>query len=286
MNHIIVKAPAKINLFLKILGKRDDGYHNILSWFQAVSLFDHLIFEKQATGITLAIEGREDLPADKSNLIVKAADMMFQRFGLSRGLRIHLEKNIPIAAGLAGGSSDAASTIYALNKLYDLNLSFRSMMELGLEIGSDLPFFFSSGQAEIAGRGEVIKKISLPLNYYIGLLCPPLMISTAESYARLNLDLTISNLNIKFTCPNSFDDLVGEIRDIGNDFERLHLNDYPILGESMDALKRTGAALTRMSGSGPTIFGLYKEMPEREDLQKIIRGDWQAFIVRPITLTA
>ena len=286
MDKIEVRAPAKINLFLKILGKRKDGYHDIFSWFQAVNLFDYLIFDKQETGTTLDIEGREDLLADKSNLIIRAADLMFQRFGLSGGLKIHLKKNIPIAAGLGGGSSDAASTIYAISRLYELNLSSESMMELGLEIGTDLPFFFSSGQAEVTGRGEAIKKIFLPLNYYIYLIHPRLMISTAESYARLNLDLTISNPNIKFTCRNNLDDLVGEIKGIGNDFERLHLNSYPVLGEIMDVLKRTGAVLTRMSGSGPTIFGLYKDMPEREDLQKIIRGDWQAFVVWPITLPA
>ncbi len=286
MKSTIVNAPAKINLFLKVLGKREDGYHNIFSWFQAIDLFDRLIFEKHDSKISLVVEGRENLPTDKGNLIVRAAEMMFQKFELPGGLKIRLEKRIPIAAGLGGGSSDAASTIYAIGKLFGLDLSKENMEQLGLEIGSDIPFFFSSGQSEVTGRGEIIKDIRLPLEYHIVMLSPPITISTAESYGRLKLDLTISNANINFTCPNNFDELIGKIKGIGNDFERMHLNSYPVLNEMKDALERTGAVLTRMSGSGPTVFGLFESMPEREDLQKITRGDWQALVVRPITLPA
>jgi 4-diphosphocytidyl-2-C-methyl-D-erythritol kinase len=287
MSGIVVKAPAKINLFLKVLNKRPDNYHNIFSWFQAVDLNDFLRFETIASNrINLTINDGLTLPADHSNLVYLAADIMRKKFNLRGGVEITLKKNIPIAAGLAGGSSDAASTIYAINKLYDLNLSSETMARIGLEIGSDVPFFFSSGHAEVSGRGEILRNIFLPLDYYVVLVTPPIRISTAESYGALNLGLTTSGSDIKLSCPNNFGELVGEIDKIGNDFEKAHLLSYPELGRIKDELYRTGAALARMSGSGPTIYGLYENMPERGDLTRITRGDWHLHVVRPITLPA
>jgi 4-diphosphocytidyl-2-C-methyl-D-erythritol kinase len=287
MDRMNIKAPAKINLFLKILGKRQDGYHNILSWFQAVDLFDYLSFEKMGgKGIDLAIDGDHSLPTDSGNLIVRAAGLLFERYNLEGGLRMRLIKNIPIAAGLGGGSSDAAATIYAINCLYDLKLAGNELQNLGLSIGSDVPFFFSSGQGEVSGRGEVIKSLDLPTDYRIIIVTPKLSISTAESYRQLNLDLTSNDANVKLYSCSNFRQLIDCIGDLGNDFESMHLQSYPVLGRIMDALNSAGADLTRMSGSGPTIFGLFKDKPEREDLVQIARGDWQVMTARPITLPA
>ncbi len=281
-----IKAPAKINLFLRVLEKRSDNYHNICSWFQAVSLFDFLHFTKSSAGFDLMIDSHTELPSDENNLIIKTAGLLFIKFNLPGGLTIRLKKNIPIAAGLAGGSSDAAATIYAINKLYDLDLSLPQMRKLALEIGSDVPFFFSSGQAEITGRGEIIKDIPLPTDYFILLITPPLHISTAESYRRLNLGLTTGKGVVNLSHCVNFDELIGRICDIGNDFETIHLASYPILGRIKDVLNKAGARIARMSGSGPTVFGLFDKMPEREDLFQITRGDWQVVEVRPITLPA
>ncbi|MCX6829970.1 MAG: 4-(cytidine 5'-diphospho)-2-C-methyl-D-erythritol kinase [candidate division Zixibacteria bacterium] len=287
MDRMNIKAPAKINLFLKILGKRQDGYHNILSWFQAVNLFDYLSFEKtERKGFELAIDRDSNLPTDSGNLITRAAGLLFERYDLQGGLKIRLTKNIPIAAGLGGGSSDAAATIYAINSLYELNLTGKELNDLGQAIGSDVPFFFSSGQGEVSGRGEIIKEIDLPTDYFIILVTPKLEISTGESYRRLNLGLTSNDANVKLYSCSNFKQLIDCIGDLGNDFESMHLQSYPVLGRIMDALNRAGAELTRMSGSGPTIFGLFKDMPEREDLIQITRGDWQLMTVRPITLPA
>jgi len=287
MDRMNIKAPAKINLFLKILGKRQDGYHNILSWFQAVDLFDYLSFEKTGgKGIELAIDGDHSLPTDSDNLITRTAGLLFERYDLQGGLKIRLTKNIPIAAGLGGGSSDAAATIYAINSLYELNLAAEKFNDSGLAIGSDVPFFFSSGQGEVSGRGGDIKEIDLPTDYFIILVTPKLEISTGESYRRLNLGLTSNDANVKLYSCSNFKQLIDCIGDLGNDFESMHLQSYPVLGRIMDALNRAGAELTRMSGSGPTIFGLFKDMPEREDLIQITRGDWQLMTVRPITLPA
>ncbi|SYZ74165.1 4-diphosphocytidyl-2-C-methyl-D-erythritol kinase [Candidatus Zixiibacteriota bacterium] len=281
-----IKAPAKINLFLKILGKRADNYHDLFSWFQAVSLFDYLTFSKSPARFDLTIDSAVKLPADENNLIIRTARRLFAEFKLPGGLTIWLKKNIPVAAGLAGGSSDAAATIYAINKLFSLSLTVPEMRHLALEIGSDIPFFFSSGQAEITGRGEVIKEITLPTDYYILLITPPLHISTADSYRLLNLGLTTGKGVVNLSHCDNFEELIGRICDIGNDFETIHLDAYPVLGRIKDALDRAGARIARMSGSGPTVFGLFDKMPEREDLFQITRGDWQVVEVRPITLPA
>ena len=287
METLSLRAPAKINLFLSILRKRSDHYHDIFSWFQAVDLFDYLLLKpKTRPGFDLYIKGNNNLPRDENNITIKASRLLFERFGLSGGIEIRLQKNIPVGSGMAGGSSNAAATIYAINRLYDLGLSSDEMSRIGLELGSDIPFFFSSGQAEVRGRGEVITNIPLPVDYYILLVTPPMSISTADSYRRLNLDLTSAGEGIKLKRCADFADLVARIRDIGNDFEDFHLKSYSVLGEIRDILRKAGAVLVRMSGSGPTMFGLYEELPEMDNLRAQIRENWYVYLAHPITLPA
>ena len=287
MEKIEVKAPAKINLFLKILNKRDDGYHNIYSWFQAVSLYDRIVYGKiSEAGLRLRHNGPSILPTDEKNLIIKTAQLMFERFNLNGGLDIDLKKNIPISAGVGGGSSDAAATIYAIDKLYELSLSNEKMQEIGQKLGSDVPFFFSSGQAEITGRGEIIKNISIPLNYSLILIKPKLSISTSESYSALKRDLTRSSEIIKLFCYKDFREMISNLSEIENDFEKGHLESFPILKKVRTALVNAGADFVRMSGSGPTIYGLFRNMPEGDDLKQIIRDDWLYYVVKPIILPA
>ena len=287
MNKIELKAPAKINLFLKILNKREDGYHNIFSWFQAVSLYDYLAYTKiPEPGFKLTHNGPESLPTDEKNLIIKTAQLMFEMFNLDGGLNINLEKNIPISAGIGGGSSDSAATIYAIDKLYNLLLSDKKKRRIGQKIGSDVPFFFSSGQAEVSGRGEVIKNISIPLDYYILLIKPELSISTADSYSGLKMNLTSPTERIKLFCYKDFSEMISTLSGIENDFESGHLNKFPILEKIIDAVRIAGADLVRMSGSGPTIYGLFRNMPEGDGLEEIIRSGWQYHLLRPIVLPA
>lgn len=287
MECIDLKAPAKINLFLKILNKRDDGYHNILSWFQTVSLYDRIAYAKtEDAGFNLQHDGPLFLPTDEKNLIIKTARLMFDSFNLKGGLKINLKKNIPISAGLGGGSSDSATTIYAINKLFRLSLSDKKKQEIGEQIGSDVPFFFSSGQAEVTGRGEIIKNIDLPLDYSLILIKPALSISTADSYSGLKMDLTSSAKSIKLFSYKDFREMISNLSEIENDFEKGHLKSFPILEKVKLALKNAGADFVRMSGSGPTIYGLFRNMPEGDDLKKVIRNDWQYFVLRPIILPA
>ena len=287
MKKLTIKAPAKVNLFLKVLGKRPDGYHDIYSWFQAVDLFDILTLNRiEDPSFSLHITGTDDLKADDSNLVIKAARLMFGRFDLAGGLEITLHKNIPVSAGLAGGSSDAAATMEGINRLFGLGLGGRQLARIGLKLGSDIPFFFSGGQAEVTGRGEKIKKIYLPLNYCLILITPDILISTAESYAGLKMGLTSPGNVIKLFRCKDFKELVGRSLESGNDFERAHFRSFPELPEIRDALENIGAAVTRMSGSGPTMFGMFEYIPEGDDLHRITRGNWRMNAVRPITLPA
>nr|MBN2278847.1 4-(cytidine 5'-diphospho)-2-C-methyl-D-erythritol kinase [candidate division Zixibacteria bacterium] len=284
MDILEVKTPAKINLFLRVLGRRADQYHNIYSWFQAVSLYDILTFENTSIpGIKLKTIGEygDRIPVDDGNLIIRTARFIFREYRLGSGLKINLTKNIPVAAGMGGGSSDSAATIFAINQMYDLDLSVSDMKSLGAKFGSDIPFFFSGGQAEVTGRGEIIDEIKLPLDYAIVLVIPNIAISTTASYAGLKMALTGRRDDVKLPEPKGFSDLVHLIRGVGNDFEENHFQNYPVLNKIRAVLTDCGSILTRMSGSGPTVFGLFEKMPEKEDLNRLQKDDWKIYPVFP-----
>ncbi len=283
-NQLSIKAPAKINLFLEVLNKRPDGFHNINSLFQAVSLYDHLTFTvSDKPGITIELAAETDLTVGEDNLISRAYFIMKDQFDLDRGLAVRLDKNIPIAAGLGGGSADGAATILACNALFDLSLTQPQMSELSLRIGSDLPFFFSQGQAMIGGRGELVEPINLPTDYTLVLVNPDLEVSTAEAYALLKRDLT--KPSDRYTLPPCRDvkSLVEALRMTGNDFEDVLGVFCPELGQIRDILLDAGAVLARLSGSGPTMFGLFEGVPEIGQKGKLNGGNWRLFTVKPIT---
>jgi len=283
-NRLTIKAPAKLNLFLEVLNKRPDGFHNINSLFQAVSLFDQLTFTvSDKPGVTIELVAKADLTVGEDNLISRAYTIMRDEFDLSRGLHVRLDKHIPIAAGLGGGSADGAATLLACNTLFDLGLTQDQISQLALKIGSDLPFFFSAGQAMIGGRGEKVKTTHLPTDYHLVLVKPALEVSTAEAYALLKRDLT--KPNDQYTLPPCRDvkSLVEALRLTGNDFEDVLGAFCPELGQIRDMLLNAGAVLARLSGSGPTVFGLFEGAPETGQKVKLNGGNWQLFAVKPIT---
>lgn len=283
---LVIGAPAKVNLFLQVLNKRPDRFHNISSLFQAVSLFDRLKCRRtNKPELRLHLSSSTpNLSTGEDNLIAKAFRLMQQEFDLSGGLEVELEKNIPVGAGLAGGSTDAAATINACNLLFDMHLTRVNMAELGARIGSDLPFFFSSGQALVTGRGEVVTDLPLPTDYWLRLITPGFEVSTARSYADLQLGLTVGREPFSFTVCRTADELIGPLSRAGNDFEANHLVSYPEIGKIRDWLLAHGALLARMSGSGPTVFGIYLAAPPEEQDNVEGRGDWRLYTVRPITL--
>ncbi len=285
-DEIVIETPAKINLFLEVLNKRADGFHNINSLFQAISLFDKLHFKVLTQPrLTLEIPGDELLPIDDNNLIVKAYNFMRDKFQLTKGLHVVLSKEIPIAAGLAGGSSDAAATILACNLLFDLELTPEGMAGCGLHIGSDLPFFFSSGQALVTGQGEIIEDTSYPLDYELVIVKPKLSISTAESYSALKRDLTKQKNPFKLGSCRTVDRYITSLNGAGNDFEEVHLLSYPEIRKIKDGLLLAGAVLVRMSGSGPCVFGIFNKLPDNKEDLNMSNSDWNIFFVKPIRLT-
>lgn len=283
---IIISAPAKINLFLKVTGKRPDGYHNIYSWFQAIDLADHLEIELQDdAGIEISTN-LDDLPTGEDNLVFKAARLIQDRSGVNAGFRVKLWKNIPVAAGLGGGSSDAAAFIKAADKLLNLGLSRAEMAEIGLEIGSDVPFFFSHGQAEVTGKGEKVKDITLPTDYYIGLAIPPFHISAGEAYRKLKMDLTGLNSSVSLRRCQQTGKLFGSIAAMANDLEMALLESYPILDKIKEELIKTGADIVRLTGSGPTVFALYRDkgLVRKELARSFERRGWGFKIAKPAIL--
>lgn len=286
---LVLGAPAKINLYLQVLRKRDDGFHDINSLFQAVSLFDRLTVRRsESEGLQLrrvdTSSVETDLPLDESNIITRAYNLMADRHKRVSGLAIALEKNIPVAAGLAGGSSDAAATIAACNELFELGLTRSDMATLGLEIGSDIPFFFSRGQAIVTGRGENVREIDCATDYWLMLVTPRLSVSTAEAYRRLRMGLTNPKQAFSLGSHRPVEKLVKSLALAGNDFEEIQFMSYPELSGIRDRLLDTGALLARMSGSGPTVFGVYPEQPAGLESALLREGDWHVSTVRPITL--
>lgn len=279
---VSLDTPAKANLYLHVLGKREDGYHTIDSLFQAVSLYDRLyITRRTEPGIGLAVKGN-GVPDDESNLVIRAFQAVESRLPRDGGVDIALEKHIPVAAGLGGGSSDAAATIYGLNVLFDLGLDRHAMAEIGAAVGSDVPFFFSGGQARVTGRGEFVDPIELPLDYAVVLITPALAISTADAYAELKMGLTRGAPSFNLPCCRSAGELWDSLSHSGNDFERAQIPANPVLAEVKQALVDSGARLVRMSGSGPTVCGFFENKPPAELPVLAAREGWQLYVVKPI----
>lgn len=285
-SELILKTPAKINLFLEVLNKRSDGFHDINSLFQAVSLFDTLSLKTtKDPGISLICNNNKYLSVGEDNLIVKTFNLLDDLYKFSFGLCITLEKNIPIAGGLGGGSSDAAATILACNLLYDLKLTYLEMSTISKEIGSDLPFFFSRGQALVSGRGDIVEETEFDTNFDLILVTPNMKIETAGSYASLKRGLTKQKNPYNLRRSRTLIDYVNELRNAGNDFEKVHFSNYTELVEIRNELYQNGALLAQMSGSGPTMFGIFVDL-EKINLDKFSVGrDWRINTVSPISLT-
>lgn len=283
-----ISAPAKINLFLEVLNKRPDGFHNLNSLFQTVSLYDHLTFQLTDTGkIELELTGQvltnqTPIPLDQTNLIARAWEAVREFIPHTKGARVSLKKNIPIAAGLGGGSSDAAATIMAANRLLKLRLDSNQMAEIGLKIGSDIPFFFGTGQALVSGRGEILNYSQYPTNYHLIIVTPNLAVSTAEAYASLRIGLTKPKEPFSLSHYQTVMDFVNNIRNSVNDFEEAHFLSYPVLGKIKNGLLMIGASMVRMSGSGPTIFGLFLKPPDLKSGVPNAEDDWIVNVAQPV----
>jgi len=283
LDKLTLKSPAKINLFLEVLKKRDDGYHEIVSLIQAVDLCDELVLEKRKKGVVVTCD-HPDCPTDESNLAFKAASMLLEEETTKEGVSIHIKKKIPISAGLGGGSSNAAATLKGINRLFELELPDKKLHDLASRIGSDVPFFLYSGQALVKGRGEKIKPINIMYrDYWLVLVCPGFEVSTRWAYQNVKISLTKERKEFNLKSLENGSVFFKALRSFRNDLEEVVSKRYPVVQKIKEILENSGALKSSMSGSGPTVYGVFDRKPQAEEVaKKLLRGDWQFFLTQPI----
>lgn len=273
-----VKAPAKINLFLQVRGRRPDQYHELFTLMCPIGLFDVLSLTFGAGEITTC--NHPDVPLDETNLARRAARAFSKAAGRRDGIQIAIDKNIPVAAGLGGGSSDAASVLLAMNRYYGAPLSVERLMELGRDIGADVPFFLFRHPAVATGIGEKLVRFSGLKPFRVLLIYPGFKVSTAETFRNLNLRLTNCKKNLKDFSFNKTAFDAG--RHLCNDLETVTATRFPEILSIKSMLLRLGAAGASMSGSGPSVFGLFTDWAEAESAYTYAvaqRSEWGVFLV-------
>jgi 4-diphosphocytidyl-2-C-methyl-D-erythritol kinase len=255
-----VKAPAKINLALDVLSKRPDGYHDVAMIMQTVALYDTISVRSGFEGIKLTSDSSK-IPIDETNIAYKAAHYLSTKYNVKRGAHIHIEKRIPVAAGLAGGSTDAAAVLKLLNKAWDLKLSKVELMDAGKKLGSDVPFCIQGGTCLAEGLGEKLTVIKSMPDCYILLAKPNISVSTQEVYQSLNLNEIEERPNIPAILQAiENQDLMAISNSMVNVLETVTTKMHPIIVELKQKLMENGAIGSIMSGSGPTVFGVFEDM--------------------------
>lgn len=279
---IRVYSPAKINLFLKALRQRKDGFHDILSWMQMVDLQDQIDLQKTSQGIEI-ISDQKSVPTDSSNLAFWAAEFFLHKTKIAGGVRIMIKKRIPVGAGLGGGSSNAASVLMGLQKLFKTKLTYAEIIILAKKLGSDVPFFFTSGSALAAGRGEKLHSLRLPLNYWLVLVNPGFEVSTKWAYSQVEASPIKHRLALKAKQLTLAEILVQQ-KKLGNDFQKIVCRRFPEVGLIIEKLEKSGALYAAMSGSGPTAFGIFKDRSTaRQAARRLkLKKTWRVWVVRPI----
>ena len=267
-----LRAFAKINLGLDILRKREGGYHEVRMIMQTIQMYDVLEMKKvKKPGISLSVN-YPYIPSDERNLVYKAAKLLMDEFQVKEGVDIRLEKFIPVAAGMAGGSSDAAAAMVGINHLFKLGLSEKDLMDRAVNIGADVPYCIMRGTALAEGIGEKLTRIAQVPDCYVLIGKPGIGVSTKTAYESLQLDKI-----------QSHPDIDGMIRDIengnllamtdkmGNVFESGIIGKYPVIGEIKDLMEANGALKAMMSGSGPTVFGIFDDREKMEAAAAVLR---------------
>lgn len=272
-------APAKLNLLLKITGQRVDGYHELVSVLVPVALYDKLKISKLERGLKVYWSGRE-LPKGQNNLVNRAAVSFFKKTGIRKGAKITAIKKIPVSSGLGGGSSDAAATLKGLNQLWGNSLSSGDLERLALSLGADVPFFLLQRPSIARGIGEILQPMkSFPSFWYV-IVSPNLMVSTAWAYKRVKLQLTNKEIQ---SIVNLSEKAIFNIPELlSNDLEGVTLGKYPFLCSIKDSLIKLGALGALMTGSGPSIFGLFDSSRKAYEAGKIIglHNEGDVFVVK------
>lgn len=258
MKKLFLSASGKINLTLDVLNKRPDGYHNVEMVMQSISLCDEIVLTETSGEITVK-SNSPFVPEDMRNIAMRAAHLVKDTFGISKGIDIKIVKNIPIAAGLAGGSTDCAAVLIGLNKLWDLNLTQDQLIKMGAALGADVPFCIVGGTSIARGIGEELTVLPPVKDMWFVLVKPDVYVSTADVYRDLELDKIKHRPNLKGVIKalheRDYKSLENHMRNV---MESVTIRYYPIIGDIKRQLLKQGAAVSLMTGSGPTVYGIFE----------------------------
>lgn len=285
METLKLNAYAKINLGLDVIGRLPNGYHEVKMIMQSVGICDELTFEKQPSGITVTTDSGE-LPTDENNLIYRAAKLLLDTCAVKEGVRIHLTKRIPIAAGMAGGSTDAAATLKAVNQLFRFGKTKEELMELGVKIGADVPYCILGGTALAEGIGERLTPLPPMPNCHLLVAKPDINVSTKYVYTTLDAAPILFHPDIDgMTAAIFAGDLTGITAKLGNVLETVTVPAHPIISKIKEKFLELGSDGVLMSGSGPTVFGIFSDKTAAEKAyasmkQSSLAG--QVFLTTPV----
>ncbi len=273
-------APAKINLCLHVLGRRTDGYHDLAMLMQRISLYDRISLGiSSKSGVTTRCAG-VDLQPNQENIAARAARALLDVTGVKAGVDIEIDKQIPVAAGLGGGSSNAATVLMGLNEMLDLGFPSAELRKIGVTLGADVPFFIFGRPAWATGIGDVLEEVvGLPRVWYV-LVNPGIAVSTAWVYGNLRLTSPPQDLKI----PRFYGTPQEAVAVLHNDLESVTIPRHPQIGEVKEALLASGASGALMSGSGSTVFGVFSDQGEalRAAQSPGLKRDWRVFVVQPV----
>lgn len=283
MDTIRLKARAKINLGLDVVRRREDGYHEVKMVMQMLRLYDQIDIEKTQESGILVRSNLSFLPTDERNIAYKAAKVMIDQFGLEQGVIIRLEKHIPVAAGMAGGSTDCAAVLYGMNKLFGLRLNQKKLREIGVKLGADVPYCLMRQTALSEGIGEILTPISPLQDCPILIAKPSVSVSTRHVYEHLKLDEQTMHPDIDGIVTALADgDLYGVTDRMANVLETVTVPEHPVIDEIKKQMMASGAVNALMSGSGPTVFGIFDD---EEKAKKACEDMKASGLARQIYLT-
>lgn len=278
-----IKAYGKVNISLDVVGKREDGYHLLSMIMQNIDLYDEIEVEKQECGIILECN-KSYVPVDNRNLAYKAAEIFKERYDIVDGVKINIEKNIPVSAGLAGGSTDAAAVLKVMNKLFNVNATEEELMELSLKLGADIPYCIHGGTALCEGIGEIITPIKPFRDKIVVLVKPAFGVSTKEVYKNFNLEKVKQHpKTVEIINAIENDDLNFVASNMKNLLENVTLRKHKILIKIKEEMNACGAINSMMSGSGPTVFAFFDDMLKAQRcFEKMKKKYSDVFITRTI----
>jgi len=272
MGQVTEKAYAKINLGLDVLGRRENGYHDVRMVMQTIYLYDNVTLNKIEESEIQLKTNLSYLPVDDKNIAYKAAKMLMEEFNIEGGIEIILDKHIPVAAGLAGGSSNAAAVLVGMNRLFKLGLSQQELMDRGVKLGADVPYCVMRGTVLAEGIGEVLTPLTPMPKCFVLVAKPSISVSTKIVYEKLDAHDIAEHPNIDGIIEGlDQGDLSKIAAFMGNVLERVTIEDYPIIEEIKNVMKEEGALNAMMSGSGPTVFGIFDDKAMAKQAEQKIR---------------